>query len=187
MLGAIFAAYLLVLLTEDRRISDYKAQSEGGFLYIDSCLFFLGGISTSTHHHNLTQNYQTTQSEVAGMATIFECRDRRPIIWVYLPLGDLLICSSILKRNVQRLPLYVKEVPPWHFGYDREFSLSLAYDEETDLVITQRDKVIYKDCYPEMAQYRYTNQDFERLGEDPGVNLLYSNGGFDLWKVTMTN
>jgi hypothetical protein len=88
------------------------------------------------------------------------------------------------ERAVQRLPLS-SQVPPWHFGYDNYSSISTSYDEETDIVIVQRDKVIYKDYFPEMAQYRFNTRDFERLHEDPGASLLYSNGGLELWMVAI--
>ena len=34
-----------------------------------------------------------------------------------------------------------------------------------------------------MAKYRITTRDFERLNNDSGANLLYSNGGFDLLTI----
>ena len=84
-----------------------------------------------------------------------------------------------------RLPAYLKEEDraPWHFGYDNHSSLSLLYGKENDLVITPRDKVIYTDIFPDMAQHRFTTQDFARLKVDPGVDAVYSNGEFDFFKV----
>jgi hypothetical protein len=45
--------------------------------------------------------------------------------------------------------------------------------------------VFYTDIFPNMAQYRFTTQDFERLKVDPGVDSIYSNGEFDFFKVIM--
>ena len=47
----------------------------------------------------------------------------------------------------------------------------------------QKDKVIYRDYVPDMAKYRFFSHDFERLGNDPGASLIYSNGGFDLLTI----
>ena len=64
-------------------------------------------------------------------------------------------------------------------------SISSIYSRETDLVIVPKDKVIYVDLFPDMAQHRFTSQDFERLKIDPGVDFIYSNGEFDFFKVTV--
>ncbi|PKN95881.1 MAG: hypothetical protein CVU43_23575, partial [Chloroflexi bacterium HGW-Chloroflexi-5] len=56
---------------------------------------------------------------------------------------------------------------------------------EMDLIITQKDRLHYVDLFPDMAELRFKEQDFERLDYDPDISLLYSNGGFDLRKVTM--
>jgi hypothetical protein len=89
------------------------------------------------------------------------------------------------EQSVQRLPLYlVDQVAPRHFGYDRCHTLSALYTDEMDMIITQRDRLLFVDLFPEIAKIRFIEQDFERLDYDPGINFLYSNGGFDLLKVT---
>jgi len=83
------------------------------------------------------------------------------------------------------LPMYLEaDRVPWHFGYDNYTSLSSLFDRETNLIITQKDKTIYTDYFPDIAQYRFSNQDFERLSRDDGISLFYSNGGFDLWSIS---
>jgi hypothetical protein len=77
------------------------------------------------------------------------------------------------------------EVVPWHFGYDKHHTLSTLYTNEMDMIITQKDRLQYVDLFPDMAELRFTERDFERLDYDPGISFLYSNGGFDLQKVTM--
>jgi len=76
------------------------------------------------------------------------------------------------------------QIVPWHFGYDEYRTLSALYANEIDMIITQRDRLQYVDLFPDMAKLRFTEQDFERLDYDPGICFLYSNGGFDLRKVT---
>lgn len=100
--------------------------------------------------------------------------------------ADALLTPS--ERAVQRLSNYLKdkEQAPWHFGYDTYSSLTSVYDKETDLVIIPKDKALYTDIFPDMAQYRFTDQDFERLKVDPGVDFIYSNGEFDFFKVVVT-
>jgi len=92
------------------------------------------------------------------------------------------------EKIVQHLPNYLllnQGKAPWHFGYDRFPSISTSYNRETNLIITQRDKGIYTDYFPDLAQYRFTVHDFERLNDDSGISHLYSNGGFDLWNIAV--
>lgn len=191
MLGTVFAAYLLTyLLTGKRKNSIFQGASQKtAFVILVISGLFLGGmLNLYSSPYNLTMSYQTTQSEITGMAYIYGHRD------VSIPLSGITVApvrlSHLLltpaERAAQRLPIYLKErIAPWHFGYDKYSSISSSYDEETDIVIVQRDKVIYKDYFPEMAQYRFNNQDFNRLREDPGASLIYSNGGLDLWRIAM--
>ena len=51
------------------------------------------------------------------------------------------------------------------------------------MIITQKDKVRYMEIFPDIAQYEFTNQDFKRLDNDPGVDLIYSNSGLNYWKI----
>ena len=90
------------------------------------------------------------------------------------------------ERSIQRLSRYLddEDKAPWRFGYDMDSSISSIYSRETDLVITPRDKRLYIDIFPDMAKHRFTNQDFERLKIDPGVDSIYSNGEFDFFKIT---
>jgi hypothetical protein len=193
MLGTVFAAYFFVyLLTGERRSSGLQGFSlKTTFVILVIASLFLGGVlNLYPSPYNLTQSYQTTQSEVAGMAYIYEYRDTD------IPLSGITIAPGRFahalltpeERAIQNLPMYLEDqdrIAPWHFGYDRYASISSVYNEETDLAITQRDKLIYVDYFPDMAQYRFTDQDFEQLAGDPGINFLYSNGGFGLWKVTV--
>lgn len=193
MLGTVFAAYLFgCLLTKERLSSGLQGSSlETTFVILAIVSLFLGGmLNLYPSPYNLTQNYQVTQSEVAGMAYTYEYRD------VDIPLSGITIAPgrfayallSPEERAIQNFPMFLENqdrIIPWHFGYDKHMSISSVYDKETDLAITQRDKLIYVDYFPDMAQYRFTNQDFEQLTYDPNISSLYSNSGFDFWKVTV--
>lgn len=193
MLGTLFAAYLLAyLLTGERKnLGFQRSNLRVAFVILVIFGLFVGGmLNLYPSPYNLIQSYQNPHSEVTGMAYIYEHRD------VNVPLSGITVAPGRFahalltpeERAVQRLSMYLdldQGAAPWHFGYDRYPSISFVYDEETDLVIKQHDKVIYVDYFPDMAQFRYTSQDFERLNDDSGVALLYSNGGFDHWRVTV--
>jgi hypothetical protein len=150
-------------------------------------LFLSGLLVLYPSPYTLTLTDQTTQSEVSGMTHFFEYRDVTiPVAGFHTAVGrfaDLLLSPQ--ERSVHHLPLYLedKDRPPWHFGYNQFPSIASSYNGETNLIITQRDKLMYSDYFPDMAEFRMTPRDFERLNNDSGANLLYSNGGFNLLTI----
>ena len=189
MLGTIFAAYFLSYLLTDEKKDSISRRLDLKILFVILVIsgLFLGGLlNLYPSPYNLTQSYQTTQAEVAGMTYFYEHRDvNMPLSGINIAPGRFADASlTPEERIVQNLPQYLEDqTAPWHFGYDKYPSISSVYDEATDLVLKQQDKITFLDYFPDMAQFRYTNQDFERLNEDSGLDFLYSNGGFDLWKI----
>jgi hypothetical protein len=153
-----------------------------------SGLFMGGMLNLYPSPYNLGMSYHNTHSEAAGMEHVYDYRDvTTPLSGISVAPGrfaDALLAPE--ERAIQRLPMYLEaeDKVPWHFGYDMDSSISSIYSRETDLVIVPKDKVIYVDLFPDMAQHRFTNQDFERLKIDPGVDFIYSNGEFDFFKIT---
>ena len=165
--------------------------SRAVFVAMIISVLFLGNMLTLyPSPYALGTSYQNTRSEVAGMEYFFDHRN------VTTPLTGISIAperfAALLltpeEITIQRLSKYYlnnKDHIPWHFGYDNNSSISSAYDKETDLAITSKDRVTYTDIFPDMAKHRFTTQDFQRLEFDPGVDALYSNGGFDFFKINV--
>ena len=192
ILGTIFTAHLLSHFKLVNHNDPQKLRYVNSFAIVLLVgLFFLGFLNLYPSPYNLTQTYQATQSEVQGMDYFFEYRDVNvPISGITLIPGrfaDAFLSPE--EKSVQSLPMYLSNQAkaPWHFGYDKFSSLSASYTRETNLITLQKDKVIYSDYYPEIAQHRFIARDFERLNEDPNVSLLYSNGGFDFWNIAAKN
>lgn len=191
MLGTVFAAYFLsvILQRNNHEKNPIKSRSVAIVtIVVLTSLFFLGCLNLYPSPYNLTPNYQTTQSEVLGMNFFYQYRDVNiPVSGISASPGR--IAAAFLtpeERKIQLLPMYFilgQGLAPWHFGYDRFSSVSATYLKKTNLLITQRDKVTYTEYFPEMAQYRFSILDFKRLTEDPSMNLLYTNGGFDFWEI----
>ncbi len=156
---------------------------------IISGLFLGSMLNLYPSPYNFYVSYQNTHLEVTGMEYVYHHRN------VTIPLTRITIdfrtfSNAILtpeERTLQHISRYSedKDLVPWHFGYDTNSSLSLAYDKETDLVIIQKDRLLYTDNFPDMAKYRFTKQDFKQLEIDPGVDALYSNGEFDFFKINV--
>ncbi len=193
MLGTLFTAYLLSYFLVDRRSKNNSLLHRISFkiscvIAVITLLFFASMLILYPSPYNLGTSYHTTQSEVMGMTFFYDYRDLDvPVTGITVAPGRF--SHAFLtpeERSVQRLPMYLEDrIVPWHFGYNRYHTLAAHYTDEMDMIITQRDRQIYRDIFPDMAKLRFTDQDFEQLDYDPGISSLYSNGGFDLQKITM--
>ena len=135
----------------------------------------------------LSTSWQTTQTEVEGMNWLFQNRDLdikiTSISIAQYRFSRLLLTPDELKA--QKIPWQVPEElrVPRHFGYDNHSSLSASYEKDVYLGLTQKDKSVYVDVFPEMAECRWYPSDFEKLEYDRGVDKLYSSGEFDVWYI----
>jgi hypothetical protein len=190
ILETVIVAYLIYYILTRSNTGKSRFLSglvKGGVVVLITGLFVIGLLNLYASPWNLTISYQSTHSEVAGMDYFLKYRDMsNPVSGFNVAVGrfaDLLLPQK--ERAAQHLPQYIKKenYPPWHFGYDQFPSIASSYPNETYLILPQSEKSRYTDYYPEMAKYRITMQDYERLNNDPGANLLYSNGGFDFLAI----
>lgn len=128
---------------------------------------------------------QTTRSEIDGMQFIFNNRDidieLTGIMSAPGRVSHFLLTPDEQKK--QQLPRYLEKVIPYHFGYNLAQSIKYIYPNETDIIITQKERKLWVDVLPEIERYRYTRDEFGRLLLDSGLNYLYSNGEFDFFKI----
>jgi len=189
MIGTVLSAYLLsciIIRSHEEKTRIVSLSTKLFVILLLSGLFAGGLLNLYPSPYNLTSNYQTTKSEVEGMSYFFSHRDVNiPITGITVAPGrfaDLFLTPEA--RSIQRVPYYLRDNQvPWHFGYDTNTSLASYYEKETNLIITQKDRLIYTDLFPDMAEYRFVNNDFERLRDDSGISLTYSNGDFDIWNI----
>jgi hypothetical protein len=192
MLGTLFAAHFLSYFLVGRGSENNPLLQKTSFkvscvTMVITLLFLASMLILYPSPYNLGESYHTTQSEVAGMTFFYDHRDVNvPVTGITVAPGRFSHALLTPKeRSVQHLLMYLGDrAVPWHFGYDRYHTLSTLYTDEIDMIITQKDRLQYVDLFPDMAKFRFTEQDFERLDYDPGITFLYSNGGFDLRKVT---
>ena len=191
ILGTVFAAYLIsymLIRSRDSKKRFIPWLTKIVVIVLLVGLFLSGMLNLYTSPYNMILSEQTSHSEVSGMGFLFEYRNvTLPISGLTAPPGrfaDLLLTpEEKAAQNIRSWYLDGKDVAPWHFGYDRFPSIVFSYNRTTNLIITQRDTVIYTDYVPEMAKYRFFSQDFERLKHDSGASRIYSNGGFDLLTI----
>lgn len=192
MLSIMFVAYLFLYFLngkKDRRslILQKLGLRISILVIVLSTLFLAGILNLYPSPYNLSMSYHATQMEATGMMFYFDYRNENvPLTGITVAPGRFAVALLSPEEAVaQRLPLHIEDQRvPWHFGYNLYLSLLYSYDCEIYLIITKRDKLMYVDALPEVAEYRFTNQDFDRLNDDPNLYVLYSNGEFDLYLLT---
>jgi hypothetical protein len=143
----------------------------------------------------LTANDQVTRTDLQGMDWFFENQNASyqisvlnmtPYRYANYLLGPQ---ESDAQTNLTPVILEPKEGigMPYHFGYDEKAELGEWYSQQSYLLIDQEDRLFFQDVLPEMQKSRFTPQDFDKLNEDPSLNLVYSNGGLDIYGVTPVN
>lgn len=189
MLMVITAAYLILhLLT--KKCKHFLFQKTGFkvlcTILLVSTLFLINMPLVYTSPYSLESSFHTSESELTGMTFFFAYRDVEiPVTGILIAPGryaDLLLTSE--EKVFQQVPMYLRDkIVPRHFSYDKYYSLSSSYNKETDLLITQRDRLFYVDVFPEMAEDRYSIEDFKRLKIDPTLDHIYSSGELDYIKI----
>lgn len=189
MFGTFFTAYLLsyLLISKTKGYLSLKPLMCSIFVIIFVFCLFMGGLlALYPSPYTLSTNLQNTHSEVTGVIYVLDHRD------VSIPIYEI---SGVIgrfsyaflnpeERVMHKLPLYFEQQRiPSHFGYNNNLSISTIYTAETDIVLTQIDKRMYIDTFPEMAEYRFTTTDFDRIKVDPGIHFIYSNGEFEYFKI----
>jgi len=143
----------------------------------------------------LTANDQVTRTDLQGMGWFFENENASyqlsvlnmtPYRWANYFLGPQ---DSSKQTNLTPITLEPQEDigMPYHFGYSEKAELGEWYSQQSYLLINQEDRLFFQDVLPEMQQSRFTPQDFDKLNQDPSLNLVYSNGGLDIYGVRPVN
>lgn len=151
-------------------------------------IFINGTLLLYPSSYRLEANLQTTEKYFEGMSHFFGNRNiSMEITGYYINPYGFSRLLSIPQKDMQsihsRIPPDI--LVPYHFGYQNHSSLSEYYVNKNDLylAITEQDKIIAKDAFPEIASFRWTLNDFEQLNFDSGLNKIYSNQGFDLYYI----
>jgi hypothetical protein len=141
--------------------------------------------------YTMQPSMQTTAQDIQGMGWLFNDRTLNDGISSLevapYRYADMLISVDDESQMLPRVyPSDYQEnnvslTLPYHFGYLNGTSLASAFNFDTYVVLTAEDKSLYTDVLPNMAQSRYTPEDFNNLENDAGLNKLYSSGQFDVW------
>jgi hypothetical protein len=152
-------------------------------------LFIHGILIIYPSPYLVSTSWHTTQTEVAGMNWTFHHNDAELSITgisaVPLRFAHLLLTpeEQAEQRIPWRMPEYLKV--PHRFDYDNHTTLSASFENDLYLIVLDRCRSIFVDVLPELAEIRFMPDDFERLEHDQSLNKIYTNGGFDFWKINV--
>jgi len=139
----------------------------------------------------LSSNQQVTASELVGMEWLFDFVSMDlPIL--EMGIGKKRIRDALYGHDIKRDTLTGKmllESNPIenHFGYDKYFKINYS---SSYLVLNYIGKNLYPDIYGKnfgnkyRDKWRFYPEDFIKLGLDPNVNSIYSNGNLDAYILT---
>jgi hypothetical protein len=147
-------------------------------------LFIIAGMKTYPSPYVLDVNYQITKAEYIGMSSLF------PYINNKIPITSLAVNVRRYKEVVLTKHERAKVVGwkdnltiPFHFGYNENNYLGNYYTEDVYMVLNDYGRIIYKEIYPEIAELRFTDDDFAQIEKDNTITKFYANGGFDSYCI----
>jgi hypothetical protein len=155
-------------------------------LIIGSTVISVFNIYGSTR--TVESNLQVTRMQLDGTKWFSTYQNRNTIV-VDVP-GDLRRCEDynfgFETRPFDRAQLY-RTIVPTQFGYNLSSSLAENLQLSSAYMLTNKASRINIYLIPEnvrMKAHDYGGQGFAHLMMDPTVELIYSNGEFEAWKVS---
>ncbi|EMA04649.1 hypothetical protein SAMN05443574_1168 [Haloarcula vallismortis] len=181
----------------DDRIDRPALRRIGGGVLIASLLFLVVFSMINLHPSPMTKdaNKQVTAMEIEGSEWFYEFRDQsvRTDELGFKQFRFFSISSDEITREepYDVVVLSIEQnirlggtAPPDHFGYDENESVAVTYDEERYLLLTEPGKKKYPNLYPGYEQFwRFNQEDFQRLNNDPGADYVYDNGEFEAYYI----
>jgi hypothetical protein len=134
-------------------------------------------------------NWQVTEADFSGMEFYFLNRDQN-LPTMEITISQIRFAHALLGVENQQLNLKRgnSTSPKTHFGYDLNRSLGDFYTTDNYLLIDEYTQLIYPKVLPEyQSQWKYSPKDFESMTGDSTVDLIYNNGGLQIFYVSASN
>jgi hypothetical protein len=149
-------------------------------------LFVIAGLKTYPSPYVLSANWQITKTEMKGMDAMLHGKNNMNI--TSLTITPINYARALLTKGERSKIIFNWYVSdelriPFHFDYDDNSNLGDYYDENIYMVLTYRDRILYKEVWPEIAHLRFLDDDFKKLDKDNSLTKIYENGGFDSYYI----
>lgn len=187
IISTLFVGYILNYLIMKLRVEYTKnlALCFIGLIFMLLVIWVNGILTLYPSPYILETNHQTTMSEVEGMDWLFENKniDLEITGFTISPYrSSKFLLTPGHKHKVYFSPPDYLRVP-YHFGYDNNSKLSVHYNKSLYLGIDERDKRVFEDVFPEIAEIRRTPEDFEKLNWDFSIKKIYSSKKFEVFYI----
>ena len=194
-IGTLLAGYWLYGVLQRLRSSRWRIVPLAGvclILALAAAIFANGVLTLYPSPYLLKSSDQTTRQEMQGMSWLFNERsmnaDITGLSMAAYRYGDAMLSPEAYDAQVlhrfyptQYAAYNISLSIPYHFGYDGNSSLSSAFSNNVYVLFRAQDLSMYRDVIPAMAPSRFTEADYARLAEDPGLFELYTNGEMSTW------
>jgi hypothetical protein len=133
-------------------------------------------------------NFQTPKAEIYSMDWLLHEKNQSTNIYTITvsPFRSSLLLLTQKEQDQIDVKPYVipqERIIPYHFNYTDNGSLGSYFQNPAYLALTERDRIMYSDIFPDMAQYRFLPGDFDRLQHDSCANKIYSSSQMELMYV----
>ena len=191
MISAMFVGYISYEILEKARL----VSSRNLWHKFNLCLLVVAMIGSFVNvvftsygsRYTLAPNDQITRSELRGMSwfisnktlevsSLFLSTQGYRLKYLFFTRQE-----AMHREDIPGWPPFPQ--PPYHFNYDKQNTLGEAYNEDNYMVLNKEDRLLYTEVWPEIAEYRFYPQDFEKLEQDPSVDKLYASNGLDIWYI----
>lgn len=149
-------------------------------------LFVIAGLKIYPSPYVLSANWQITRTEINGMDLLLHSKGKMPITALSISprrYADALLTKDERSKTKVNWSISDELKIPFHFGYNDNINLGDYYDENIYMVLTYRDRILYKEVFPEIAHIRFTDDDFDKLDVDNSLTKFYENGCFDSYYI----
>ena len=182
MISSLFVGYVLFECV--RRCKDFRGAVFVSFFLV--FLFVIGGLKLYPSPYILSTSYQITKTEMNGMDFVLRSKNEMNI--TSLSIAPIRYVHALLTNDERSKSKVNWKTPedlkiPFHFGYDDNANLGYYYDEDLFMVLTYKDRILYKEVFPEIEHLRFTDDDFEEVENDNTITKFYANGGFDSYYI----
>ena len=127
-------------------------------------------------------NQQVTGMELEGIGWFFDHRNQELLI-DDIAVGQKRFADALLGLRVpnKNIRTGIATIPPDHFDYINNTMYGESYKKDRYFLNNKLSKIYYPKVHPRYSdQWRFTQDDFDRLSKDPGVNRIYINGEFEV-------
>ncbi|MFC7224174.1 hypothetical protein ACFQKF_13720 [Halalkalicoccus sp. GCM10025322] len=173
VLGSLALAQILKIVS--RNISRRRVTTAVSILFIVFLLFSVPIIHISPYLYQESEH--VPESQMKGFETAFNHQEEG-VQFVFIRSTTSRYHDAIIGER-KRIDYTGAGNVPYHFS--EEGDLRSQYEEETYLVVTNRDRTRDRDLH---RGVRYTREDYEHFDNGKGINRIQDNGGFTLYRIT---